>query len=64
MHSPYLDRPLLPLAVVLPRILEQIDADLATAGPAEKCRLRHRAALVRGLLALSQYSGDDRMPTS
>jgi hypothetical protein len=34
-NSPYLDRTLLPLTVVLPRMLERIKADLATAGPAE-----------------------------
>jgi len=49
MHSPYLDRPLLPLAVVLSRMLEEIDVDLAIA-------------LLRGLLAPSQYADDDRMP--
>jgi len=35
-NSPYLDRPLLPLAVALPRMLEKIEADdLTTAGPAK-----------------------------
>ena len=34
--SPYLDRPLIPLAVALPRMLEQIETELSTAaGPAE-----------------------------
>jgi hypothetical protein len=36
MTSPYLDRALLPLADALPRMLEQIETDLATAVPAEK----------------------------
>ena len=49
-NSPYLDRPLLPLAVALPRMLERIEAELATAGPAETQRLRQRADLLRGLL--------------
>lgn len=31
--SPYLDRPLLPLAVAPPRMLEEIEAELATAAP-------------------------------
>jgi hypothetical protein len=53
MTSPYLDRPLLPLAVVLPRMLERIEADLATAGPAKTRRLLQRAELIRGLLAPS-----------
>jgi hypothetical protein len=50
MTSPYLGRPLFPLAVALPRMLEQIEADLATAGSAEKdapppaCRVDTRAA--------------------
>jgi hypothetical protein len=35
MTSPYLDRPLLPLAVALPRMLREIKAALATAGPVE-----------------------------
>jgi hypothetical protein len=50
-NSPYLDRPLLPLAVVLPRMLEKIEAHLATAGPAETRRLLQRAELIRELLA-------------
>ena len=50
--SPYLDRPLIPLAVALPRLLAQIEAELSTAaGPAEEQWLRQRAALIRGLLA-------------
>jgi hypothetical protein len=51
-NSPYLDRPLLSLAVVLPRMLEQIEADLADekVSATEKCRLRQRAELVRGLI--------------
>jgi hypothetical protein len=41
MTSPYLDRPLVPLAVALPRMLEQIEAELATATrPAEEQWLR------------------------
>jgi hypothetical protein len=43
-NSPYLDRPLLPLAVALPRMPEKIEVSLATAGPAEKQRLRQRAS--------------------
>jgi hypothetical protein len=47
---PYLDRPLLPLALALPRMLREIEAALATAGPGETRRLRRRAELLRGLL--------------
>jgi hypothetical protein len=50
MTSPYLDRPFLPLAVALPRMLDKIEAELVTAGAAEKWRLRQRADLMRGLL--------------
>jgi hypothetical protein len=49
-HSPYLDRPLFPLAVALPRMPEKIGAELTTAGPAEARRLRHRAQLILDLL--------------
>ena len=52
MTSPYLNRPLTPLAVALPRMLEQIETELADekirAG--EKWRLRQRADLIRWLL--------------
>ena len=53
-NSPYLDRPLVPLAVALPRMLEKIETKLAIAGPAETPRLRQRAALIRGLLTPRQ----------
>jgi hypothetical protein len=49
-NSPCLDRPLLPLAVALPRMLEKIEADLATAGPAETRRFHQQAELIRELL--------------
>jgi len=55
-NSPYLDRSLLPLAVALPRMLEKIEAALATAGPAETRRLRQRAELIRELLTLRRRS--------
>ena len=49
MHnSPYLDGPLHPLAVALPRMVERIEADLTTAGPAKTRRLLQRAELIRG----------------
>ena len=63
-HSPYLDRPLLPLGVALPRMLERIEADLTTAGPAKTRRLRQRAELIRGLLTPSQRTGDDEWTLS
>jgi hypothetical protein len=50
-NSPYLDRPLLPLAIALPRMLDKIEVDLTTAGPAKARRLRERARLIRDLLA-------------
>jgi hypothetical protein len=55
--SPYLDRPLVPLAEALPQMLAQIEAELSTAtGPAEEQWLRQRAELIRGLLAPRQSS--------
>ena len=50
MTSPYLDRPLLPLAVALPRMLTEIETALTAAGPVETRRLRKRADLIRELL--------------
>jgi len=56
MSSPYLDRPLLPLDVVLPLLLENIEAQLANerleAGDVR--RLCRRAELIRWLLAGSR----------
>ena len=49
-NSPYLDRPLFPLSVALPRMLERIGVELTTAGPAEARRLRQRAQLILDLL--------------
>jgi hypothetical protein len=49
-NSPYLDKPLVPLAVALPRMLEKIETELVTAALAEKWRLRQRAELIRELL--------------
>ena len=53
MTSRYLEQPLLPLAVALPRMLEQIEAQLADEKlvAAEEERLCRRAELIRGLLA-------------
>jgi hypothetical protein len=56
--SPYLNRPLLPLAVALPRLLENVEAELANekleAG--EQRRLCRRADLIRWLLACSRVT--------
>ena len=53
MSSPYLDRPLLRLDVVLPKLLENIEAELGNerleAGDVR--RLYQRAELIRSLLA-------------
>jgi hypothetical protein len=58
MTSPYLDRPLIPLAVALPLLLESIEAGLANEKLelAEKRRLRWRAELLRGLLMPSRIT--------
>jgi hypothetical protein len=52
MTSPYLDQPLLPLTVVLPRLLAKIEAELSNEKmqAAEEDRLCKRAELIRGLL--------------
>jgi len=46
-HSPYLDRPFVPLAVALRSMLAATEAKIATAAPAEKARLHERAAVLR-----------------
>jgi hypothetical protein len=53
MTSPYLNRSLTPLAVALPRMLDNIEAGLADKNlePAEERRLRWQAELIRWLLA-------------
>ena len=58
MTSPYLDLPLLSLAVVLPRLLENIEAELANEklDVAEKQRLHQRCELIRRLLASSRIT--------
>jgi hypothetical protein len=50
MTSPYLSQPLIPLAIALPRMLAEIEVELATALPAERAQLHERAELLRGLL--------------
>jgi hypothetical protein len=52
--SPYLTLPLRPLAVALRRILEHIEAELASEklAASEKRRLHQRTELVRSLFAL------------
>jgi hypothetical protein len=52
MTSPYLEQPARPLAVVLPRMLNEIEAELASEKleVAEEWRLRVRAGLIRSLL--------------
>ena len=53
MTSPYLEQPIRPMAVALPRLLAQIEGELANEklDTAERWRLRLRAGLVRSLLA-------------
>jgi len=52
MISPYLERPVLPLAVALPRLIENIEAELANENlePAKERRLRQRVELILSLL--------------
>ncbi|MGC2200252.1 MAG: hypothetical protein WA633_08935 [Stellaceae bacterium] len=46
-NSPYLNRPLLPLAVALRNMLADTEAKIATAAPAEKAWLQQRAEVLR-----------------
>jgi hypothetical protein len=55
MTSPCLDRPLLPLAVALPQMIEKIEAELPTTEPTEKRRLHRRADLIRDLLGQARH---------
>jgi hypothetical protein len=50
MTSPYLDRPLVPLAVALRSMLAETEANIATAAPAERSRLQQRAEVLRDWL--------------
>jgi hypothetical protein len=50
MASPYLDQPLFPLGIALPRMLAQVEAEAAAALPDEELRLARRVELLRGLL--------------
>ena len=58
MTSPYLDQPLVPLAAVLSKMLENIEADLAGGklDAVQTERLRWRAELIRWLLTPSQVT--------
>jgi hypothetical protein len=46
-NSPYLDQPLVPLAVALRSMLAETEAKIATAAPAEKAGLQQRAQVLR-----------------
>jgi hypothetical protein len=58
MISPYLERPIRPLAVALPRLLVQIEAELAREkiSAAEKSPVLLRAELIRSLLTPSRIT--------
>ena len=46
-NSPYLDKPLVPVAVALRSMLAETEAKLATAAPTEKARVQERAEVLR-----------------
>jgi hypothetical protein len=46
-NSPYLDRPLIPLAVALRSMLADTEAKIDMAAPVEKARLQERAEVLR-----------------
>ena len=58
MISCYLDRPILPLAVTLSLLLQNVEAELANEKleVAEKQRLHQRCELIRRLLASSRIT--------
>jgi len=53
VNSPYLDQPLFPLAVALPRMLAKIESELPSSRLEVKRELEGRARLICELLALS-----------
>ena len=53
-NSPYLDKPLVPLAVALRSMLADTEAKIAMAAPAEKARLQQRAEVLREWLTPRQ----------
>lgn len=61
MTSPYLSQPLLPLTIVLPRMLADIEMQLIKAPPGDKAQLRRRADLLRKLLFTEADSENDRL---
>ena len=51
MTSSYLEQPLIPLAIALPQMLAEVEAELATAPrPAAEAYLRQRAELLRRVI--------------
>jgi hypothetical protein len=46
-NSPYLDSPLIPLAVALRSMLADTEVRIATAAPTERERLQQRAQVLR-----------------
>ena len=46
-NSPYLDKPLVPLAVALRSMLAETEAKIAAAEPTERERLQKRAKVLR-----------------
>jgi hypothetical protein len=53
-NSPYLDKPLVPLAVALRSMLAETETKIATAAPTEKVRLQERAEVLRQWLTPRQ----------
>jgi hypothetical protein len=45
--SPYLDQPLIPLAVALRSMLAETEVKIPTAAPTERAQLRERAEVLR-----------------
>jgi hypothetical protein len=65
MTSSYLTRPIVPLAVLPSRLLEQIEAELADDQfeATEEEHLRWRAELICALLTIAPHANHNEQPT-
>ena len=65
MISPYLEQPFVPLAEVLPKLLDNIEAETrdTTRSTEKKSQLRQRAELVSRLLAAALPASDEKTRT-
>ena len=62
-NSPYLDQPIVPLAVTLRSMLAETEVKIFTAPKAERERLRRRAKVLQELLTPSSATPLPTFPT-